>query len=91
MAVLHRVHVNYISEREASALVRVVIFTVPADDYETAFLLGACDAGYRVTSVAIPTIYADEVSHLKPVRYGMKVLSVVWGYKRGKYRRLVLS
>jgi hypothetical protein len=38
MAVLHRVHVNYISEREASALVRVVIFTVPADDYETAFL-----------------------------------------------------
>ena len=45
-------------------------------------------AGLRIAEVAIPTIYADEVSHLKPVRYGMRVLSVVWGYKRGRYHRL---
>jgi uncharacterized membrane protein len=37
---------------------------------------------------AIPTVYADEVSHLKPVRYGLRVLSVVCAYKRGKYARL---
>ena len=35
-------------------------------DYETAFLLDACDAGYRVTCVAIPTIYAGAQSHFRP-------------------------
>jgi glycosyltransferase involved in cell wall biosynthesis len=35
-------------------------------DYETAFLLGACVAGYRVTSVAIPTIYTGAESHFRP-------------------------
>jgi glycosyltransferase involved in cell wall biosynthesis len=35
-------------------------------DYETAFLLGACVAGYRVTCVAIPTIYAGAESHFRP-------------------------
>jgi hypothetical protein len=44
--------------------------------------------GLRIREVAIPTIYAGEVSHLKPVQYGLRVLSVVWGYKSGKYARL---
>ena len=44
--------------------------------------------GLRIREVAIPTIYADEVSHLKPVQYGLRVLSVVWAYKRGRYARL---
>jgi len=34
-------------------------------DYEAAFLLGACDAGFRVTCVAIPTIYAGATSHFR--------------------------
>jgi glycosyltransferase involved in cell wall biosynthesis len=34
-------------------------------DYETAFLLGACDAGFRVTCVAIPTIYDGSTSHFR--------------------------
>lgn len=42
----------------------------------------------RITEVPIPTIYADEVSHLKPVKYGFDVLSVVWGYLTGKYHLL---
>ena len=40
----------------------------PAEDryeYETAFLLGACDAGFRVTCVAIPTIYEGATSHFR--------------------------
>ena len=35
-------------------------------EYETAFLLGACDAGFRVACVAIPTIYAGAESHFRP-------------------------
>jgi glycosyltransferase involved in cell wall biosynthesis len=35
-------------------------------DYETAFLLGALEAGFRVASVPIPTIYADARSHFRP-------------------------
>ena len=41
--------------------------------------------GLRIMEIAIPTIYADEVSHLRPIKYGFDVLSVVWAYKRGKY------
>ena len=41
--------------------------------------------GLRVAEIPIPTIYADEKSHLRPIQYGLNVLSVVWDYKRGKY------
>jgi hypothetical protein len=42
----------------------------------------------RIREIAIPTIYAGEVSHLKPVQYGLRVLGVVANYKRGKYDNL---
>ena len=42
----------------------------------------------RVAEIAIPTIYADEVSHLRPVRYGLEVLSILRDYRRGSYHRL---
>lgn len=42
----------------------------------------------RLAEVPIPTIYANEVSHLKPMQYGFDVLSVISDYKRGKYHRL---
>jgi len=42
-----------------------------------------------IQEVPIPTIYADEVSHLKPIRYGLKVLSVIWDYARGRYHALL--
>jgi glycosyltransferase involved in cell wall biosynthesis len=42
----------------------------------------------RIRQVPIPTIYADEKSHLNPVKYGLDVLSVVWNYRRGVYHSL---
>lgn len=42
----------------------------------------------RILQVPIPTIYADEKSHLNPVKYGVDVLSVVWNYRRGVYHSL---
>jgi glycosyltransferase involved in cell wall biosynthesis len=44
--------------------------------------------GLRIIEVPIPTIYADEVSHLNPIKYGFDVLSVIWRYLRGKYHSL---
>jgi hypothetical protein len=42
----------------------------------------------RVVEVPIPTIYADEVSHLQPVRYGLEVLSILRDYRGGRYHAL---
>lgn len=39
----------------------------------------------RIKEIAIPTRYADEKSHLKPVQYGLDVLKIVWHNYRGKY------
>ena len=44
-----------------------------------------------ISEVAIPTIYADEVSHLNPVKYGLDVLGVIRKYRRGDYQRLLES
>jgi len=41
--------------------------------------------GLRVKIMAIPTRYAEEKSHLKPIRYGFDVLRIMWNYRRGKY------
>jgi len=57
-------------------------------DFDLEMIVMARVKGLRIREVAIPTIYADEVSHLKPVQYGLRVLSVVLAYKRGKYARL---
>jgi glycosyltransferase involved in cell wall biosynthesis len=42
----------------------------------------------RVVEIPIPTIYAEEVSHLRPVRYGLEVLSILRDYRRGHYHSL---
>jgi hypothetical protein len=44
--------------------------------------------GLRIAERAIPTIYAGEVSHLRPIPYGMRVLRIVRDYRRGKYHLL---
>ena len=44
--------------------------------------------GLKIVERPIPTYYGDEVSHLKPIRYGFNVLSLVWKYKRGYYHAL---
>jgi glycosyltransferase involved in cell wall biosynthesis len=61
----------------------------PAEDryeYETAFLLGACDAGFRVACVAIPTIYAGAASHFRPWADTWRVVRVF-----GRYARRIIA
>ncbi len=55
-------------------------------DYETAFLLGACDAGFRVACVAIPTIYAGAESHFRPWADTWRVVRVF-----GRYARRIIA
>ena len=51
-------------------------------DYETAFLLGACDAGFRVTCVTIPTIYGGAKSHFRSWGDTWRVARVFARYAR---------
>lgn len=57
-------------------------------DFDLEMIVMAHVKGLRIAEIAIPTIYAGEVSHLKPVQYGLRVLSVVWAYRRGRYAAL---
>lgn len=57
-------------------------------DFDLEMIVMAKVKGLRIVEAPIPTIYASEVSHLKPIKYGFDVLSVVWNFKRGKYHRL---
>ena len=57
-------------------------------DFDLEMIVMAKVKDLRVKEVPIPTIYADEVSHLKPIQYGLNVLGVVLNYKRGKYHEL---
>jgi glycosyltransferase involved in cell wall biosynthesis len=57
-------------------------------DFDLEMIVMAKVKNLRIREIAIPTIYADEVSHLKPIQYGLNVLNVVWDYKRGKYHAM---
>jgi glycosyltransferase involved in cell wall biosynthesis len=54
-------------------------------DIDLELIVMARVLGLRLVEVAIPTIYAGEKSHLKPVEYGLRVLSVVRRYRQGYY------
>jgi len=41
--------------------------------------------GLRVFEIGIPTRYAEEASHLKPIKYGFDVLKIIIKEKMGKY------
>ena len=56
--------------------------------FDMQMLVMARVKGLRVVEIPIPTIYADEVSHLRPIRYGLEVLSILRDYRRGRYHRL---
>jgi glycosyltransferase involved in cell wall biosynthesis len=51
-------------------------------EYETAFLLGALDAGFRVTSVSVPTIYDGARSHFRAWGDTWRVARVFARYAR---------
>ena len=57
-------------------------------DFDLEMIVMARTRNLRIVEVAIPTIYAGEVSHLKPVEYGLRVLRIVRDYKFGKYDKL---
>ena len=57
-------------------------------DFDLEMIVMAHIKGLRMQEIAIPTIYAGEVSHLRPVQYGLRVLGIVASYKRGKYHKL---
>jgi glycosyltransferase involved in cell wall biosynthesis len=57
-------------------------------DFDLEMIVLAKVKGLRIAEIAIPTIYAGEKSHLRPIAYGLDVLSVVRDYKRGKYHAI---
>jgi len=54
-------------------------------DFDLEVIATACAHGLAVGEAPIPTHYGDEVSHLNPLTYGLRVLRVMWNYQRGHY------
>ncbi len=57
-------------------------------DFDLEVLATACAKGLKVGEMAIPAHYADEISHLHPLRYGFRVLGVLLRFWKGHYARL---
>lgn len=57
--------------------------------FDLEMLIAAFILGLTVRELPVPTIYADEISHLRPLRYGLEVLAVVRRYRRGDYHALL--
>lgn len=54
-------------------------------DFDLEMIAAACARKLRVAEAPIPTHYGDEVSHLDPIQYGLRVLRVLWRFRRGHY------
>jgi glycosyltransferase involved in cell wall biosynthesis len=54
-------------------------------DFDLEVLASARARGLSIAEAPIPTHYGDEVSHLNPLSYGLRVLRVLWNYRRGHY------
>ena len=54
-------------------------------DFDLEVIASARAHGLFVGEAPIPTHYGDEVSHLNPLSYGLRVLRVMWNYRRGQY------
>jgi hypothetical protein len=54
-------------------------------DFDLDVIASARARGLSVGEAPIPTHYGDEVSHLDPLDYGLRVLRVLWNYQRGRY------
>jgi hypothetical protein len=57
-------------------------------DFDLEMIVMARVLGLRVAEIPIPTVYAGEVSHLKPIQYGLRVLRIIGNYLLGKYGSL---
>ena len=54
-------------------------------DFDLEVIAAARAHGLSVGEAPIPTHYGDEISHLNPLTYGLRVLRVMWNYRRGHY------
>jgi glycosyltransferase involved in cell wall biosynthesis len=54
-------------------------------DFDIEVIAAARAHGLAVGEAPIPTRYGDEISHLNPLTYGLRVLRVLWRFKRGDY------
>ena len=54
-------------------------------DFDLEVIAAARAHGLAVGEAPIPTHYGDEVSYLNPLTYGLRVLRVMWNYRRGHY------
>ena len=54
-------------------------------DFDLEVIASARARGLAVGEAPVPTHYGDEVSHLNPLSYGLRVLRVMWNYSRGRY------
>ena len=55
-------------------------------DFDMEAIAAARARGLTVGEGPIPTHYGDEVSYLNPLTYGLRVLRVMWRFKRGVYQ-----
>lgn len=54
-------------------------------DFDLEVIASARARGLTVGESPIPTHYGDEISYLNPLTYGMRVLRVMWRFKKGEY------
>jgi len=57
-------------------------------DFDLQVIACAAAAGLPVGETGIATRYAGEVSHLRPIPYGLRVLEVLRRYRQGRFHRL---
>ncbi len=57
-------------------------------DFDLEVLACARALGLSVGEEPVPTRYAGEISHLRPIPYGLRVLGVLARYLAGRYRSL---
>jgi glycosyltransferase involved in cell wall biosynthesis len=75
--------------REALEAIPFRSFTTRGFVFDQEMLVAARILGLRVVDLPIPTRYAEERSHLRPIPYGLAVLALMARYLRGDYHRLV--
>lgn len=54
-------------------------------DFDLEVIASARARGLQVGEAPVPTHYGDEVSYLNPFTYGLRVMRVMWNYRRGRY------
>jgi glycosyltransferase involved in cell wall biosynthesis len=54
-------------------------------DFDLEVIASARARGLAVGEAPVPTHYGDEVSHLNPLSYGLRVLRVMYNFRRGRY------